>query len=61
MKDLLVPMLYLPKDYPGFVQELYSLSANVDARKAARRRVDRKALFLPKGRDASPDQRSAGY
>ena len=35
MKDLLVPMVHLPKDYPGFVRELHSLGANVDARKAA--------------------------
>lgn len=58
MKDLLVPMLHLPKDYPGFVQELHNLGANVDARRATQRRAVKRPPFLPQARNASPDQRA---
>ncbi len=61
MKDLLVPMLHLPKDYPGFVQELHNLGANVDARRATQRRASRRAPSLPQARNASPDQRATKH
>ena len=60
-KDLLVPMLHLPKDYPEFVQELHSLGANIDARRATQRRAGRRPPFTPQTRNASPDRRAAKH
>ncbi len=61
MKDLLIPMLHLPKDYPGFTRELHSLGANIEARRATQKRAYRKAAFRPQGRNASPDRRVAKH
>jgi hypothetical protein len=58
MKDLLVPMLHLPGDYPGFVRELHNLGANVDSRRATRRRAGRKPPYPPRA-NTSPDQGAA--
>jgi hypothetical protein len=56
MKDLLVPMLHLPEDYPGFARELHNLGANVDARRATQRRAGGKAPFPSQARNVSPNQ-----
>jgi len=61
MKDLLVPMVHLPKDYPGFVRELHSLGANVDARKAAQRRTGRRTPFSLPTKNTSPDQKATKH
>lgn len=42
MKDRLVSMLHLPKDYLGFIQELHDLGANIDARRTLERRTIKK-------------------
>jgi hypothetical protein len=61
MKDHLVPMLHLPKDYPGFLQELHNLGANIDARRTTQRRASGRAPSSPQARNAPSDQKSTTY
>jgi hypothetical protein len=53
MKDRLVSMLHLPKEYLGFIRELHNLGANIDARRTAERRAAKKL------RNYSPPQGSS--
>jgi hypothetical protein len=61
MKDLLVPMLHLPKDYPGFIRELHNLGANVEARRATQKRANKRAPLFPQRRSTTPDQKAAKH
>ena len=56
MRDLLVPMLRLLKDHPGFVQELHDSGVNGDGR----RRANGRTSAPPQARDLSPGQGPAG-
>lgn len=47
MKDLLVLILHLPKDYLGFIRELYNLGVNIEARRASQKRVNKRASLFP--------------
>ncbi|KAL2126283.1 hypothetical protein VTI74DRAFT_1265 [Chaetomium olivicolor] len=61
IKDLLVSMLHLPVDYPGFVRELHLLGANIDARRSNQRRMDKAAPTFLQARNPPPDQRAAKH
>jgi hypothetical protein len=46
MKNYLISMLHLPKDYLGFVRELHELGANIDDQRISQRRAEKKLHVL---------------
>jgi hypothetical protein len=56
MKDRLVSMLHLPKDYLGFVRELHNLGANIDARRTSEKRAAKKLRTYPLPQGSSSAQ-----